>query len=591
MGAAAASDERRFVAGGPIPDSIEPLEIAIDLTRDEPESAAVARRLMAEQVGLIRAQRQSEQLGAALKLLTGLVGLAAAIAIGVMVLVASRSRVVVIEAFDAPPALAARGLSGQVVAGGVQDALTTIQTVLRTSSKKRQVSAAWTGDIGVEVPSTGLSIDEVNRLLRRTFGHDTHVSGALVQNRDGSLALTVRGTGILPRTFSGGPDSLPQLSVQAAEYVYGSAEPIMFTSYLAQYGRDEETIRFVEAAFPTAPVAMRAGLANAWGTALSTLGDDPGAAARYRLAIRLDPTDWVSWGNLVGTLWTLEGEESAYREGVRLQAAAEKRRRGVRPPDLADLLNWYPQVQDWSTVRDVTRANIAAAGGGDSLAIEGPVLADALTRLHDRVGADAALLASEADDPTTRAQKHFTPALFALMEQSRPAAALADMQAFAALWQTEPDVKFSFTDGPCFVGLAYALNGRPAEAAAAFARGGRLVACYAFQADALEAAGDRAGADAAYRRAVALAPSLPFAYQRWGLTLQRRGDWAGASAKFDAAHQRGPRWADPLKSQGDVLMQRGRRRDAAAKYAAALKLAPDWPALKAAAAAAGAPER
>jgi tetratricopeptide (TPR) repeat protein len=563
-----------------LPDSLAPLEMALDQDRGEGAHDNAARSLLVDQGRLVRWQIASERAGVGLKLLSALVGLAVAVALAAMVVSATRSRTVVVEAFDAPPALAERGLSGKVMAGGVQDALTTIQTALRTTASKRQVSNAWTGDIAVQVASTGVSIGEIDRLLKAKLGHDTHVGGDLIQNRNGSLALTVRGSGILPRTFTGGPDDLPKLSVQAAEYVYGSAEPYLFASYLAQRGRNEEAIAFIERVFPTAPEAIRAGLANSWANALGGMGDDPGAIAKYRLAIRLDPYFWKPRGNLIGALWAVEGEESAYQEGRRMQAAIAARPRGSPAPELLDLQNFYPQVQDWRVMHDALVQDQATTNGGAGTLISGPAIADAATRLHDEAGADHALVVSDPEDPVTVAQRALTPGWLALMDKGRPADALAHMRAFDAQWRSEPDVSFTYLDGPCYVGLAYALNGLAAQAAEAFTRGGRQVACYAFQADALEAAGDRAGADAGYARAVRLAPSLPFAYQRWGLALERRGDLRGAAAKFAAAHQRGSHWADPLKSQGEVLAAQGRWREAVAKYDAALKWAPNWARLR-----------
>ena len=129
--------------------------------------------------------------------------LATAIAIGLIVMVrdAVTSRSVVIDSFDAPPALAASGLSGRVVAAGLLDVLTRIQAANRSGAEHRALSNAWTSDIAIEVPETGVSIGQIERMLRSRFGHDQHIDGDLVQTEKGSLALTVRGTGILPRTF------------------------------------------------------------------------------------------------------------------------------------------------------------------------------------------------------------------------------------------------------------------------------------------------------------------------------------------------------------------------------------------------------
>ena len=145
------------------------------------------------------------------------------------------SRQVVVEPFEAPPALAARGLSGKVVAEGLLDKLTQLQAATRSTAEKRNLSSAWTNDIRIEAPGTGVSIGDVQQLLRSRFGHDVHIEGDLVQTADGALALTVRGGGGVPKTFTGA--DLGQLDTQAAEYLYGQFEPGLYAQYLFQNQR------------------------------------------------------------------------------------------------------------------------------------------------------------------------------------------------------------------------------------------------------------------------------------------------------------------------------------------------------------------
>ena len=83
---------------------------------------------------------------------------ATVIGIGAIIMIrdAVTSRSVVIDSFDVPPALAAGGLSGKVVAAGVLDVLAKIQAATRTSAERRLLSnAAWTNELSIEVPETG----------------------------------------------------------------------------------------------------------------------------------------------------------------------------------------------------------------------------------------------------------------------------------------------------------------------------------------------------------------------------------------------------------------------------------------------------
>ena len=78
--------------------------------------------------------------------------------------------------------------------GGLLDELTRLQAATRGNIAKRHLSNAWTGDIKVEVPETGLSLGDLDRMLKVRFGHDLHIDGDLVQTDTGGLALTVRAT-------------------------------------------------------------------------------------------------------------------------------------------------------------------------------------------------------------------------------------------------------------------------------------------------------------------------------------------------------------------------------------------------------------
>jgi hypothetical protein len=147
------------------------------------------------------------------------------IGIAVMFRDAVTSRRVVIEPFDAPPALAARGVTGKVIAAGLLDELSRLQDATRSASAARGFSGAWSGNIKLDVPETGVSVGEISRLLNERLGHDVHINGDLIESLAGGLALTVRGNGVSPKTFSGAATELEKLTIEAAEYVYSKSQP------------------------------------------------------------------------------------------------------------------------------------------------------------------------------------------------------------------------------------------------------------------------------------------------------------------------------------------------------------------------------
>jgi len=85
-----------------------------------------------------------------------------------------------------------------------------------------------------------------------------------------------------------------------------------------------------------------------------------------------------------------------------------------------------------------------------------------------------------------------------------------------------------------------------------------------------------AAADWWFARAVAAAPSIPFAYAEWGQSLLARGRADEAIAKFTMANVKGPHFADALEGWGEALMARNQSHLAVAKFAAAEKFAPNW---------------
>jgi len=549
-------------------DAIEMAENAMEATEETMGPPDPAVLLVEEQRRLIKAQVSNERMGFVLRVMTALVGVAFVVGLGMMVWTAANSRAVVVDPFDSPYGLTRRGHTGQVIARSVSDAITTIGADARNSSQNRSVALNWTRDVPVVVPSTGVSIGEIDKLLRGWFGKETHIGGAVTVSVGGEVSLTIRADGVRGRTFTGPESEMPRLITEASEYIYGRFEPRLFASYLLQTQRYEDAERFIPGAYAGHP-GSRAALALDWGLLLATTGRPTEAIEKLKLSIEADQHDPVAWDMLVATLFDTEGEEAAFRAGRDMMAREDDK--GV----LMEASNYLILVQDWTRSLEVAAADVAETGGEGALGGQEASLADSEGRRHDFAAALRHLAAAKADDPMTLASRQMIETYRALGADNRPAA-LASAEALDAIWQADDDVAFTFYEAPCFLGLAEGLSGRYAQAEAAFVRGDRYVACAAFRADVLEARGLHAEADRQYGVALRLAPSLPFAYQRRGLALLARGDTARAITRFRDANARGPRWADPLKGWGDALAARGQWAQAAAKYAQAEAFAPRW---------------
>src|ERR1700686_4880328 len=260
--------------------------VAANLANHSPEVAAETVVFLRKQTELLEAQRKTVEaeheyfelewrprlLGVRLR--TGfqvfipLVAPVIGVGIAIMIHDAITSRRVVIEPLRMPATLAARGFDGTITAGAILDELSRLQDATRSSAAARGLSSAWTSDIKLEVPETGMSIGEISRLLKERFGHDLHIDGDLIETATGGLALTIRGQGVPPKTFNGSATELEKLTVAAAEYVYSKSQPARWATFLGNSGRNEEAIEFCRTGLASADPGERPGLLNCGATSL-----------------------------------------------------------------------------------------------------------------------------------------------------------------------------------------------------------------------------------------------------------------------------------------------------------------------------------
>jgi tetratricopeptide (TPR) repeat protein len=535
---------------------------------------------------LLKLKRLGERLRVGLQVFLILV--ASAIGIGAIMMVrdAVESRGVVIDEIDIAPNVSAQVPSGKIVAAGLLDVLTRIQAASRASIEHRNLSNAWTNEISIEVPETGVSVGQLERVLKARFGHDQHIEGDLAKTKTGGLALTVRGTGILPQTFGDETGGLDKLLTAAGEYVFGQSQPGLWAAYLTNNDRNSEAIHFCESAYATAAPSEQPYVLNYWANAIINQAGE-GAIAEalplWREALRLKPDFWIGYNNVMFALVGLGDEEGAVRVGQQMIKAA-----GGRPGPVPENLyqNYDGMVWDLPAERASQIADMEAHSGigttVGSSAAERLSVAQLEAYLHDVEAAALRLRTTPVDE------KNATDFALAANDRALLAEELEDLKAAAREWDifaaayANPVVSTSNTANICYAAPIYEKTGQPAKADAALNAVGKLtfVDCYRFKGDVLDLRGDWAGGQEWYAKAVKLGPSAPSGYYSWGLALARHGDLDGAAAKFKVANQKGPHWADPLKAWGDVLVKQGHPKAALAKYDEALKYAPNWKQLK-----------
>ena len=516
------------------------------------------------------------------------VALSAAIGVGLVSMVkdAVTSHSVVIDPFDTPPTLAGRGISGKVVAAGLLDVLTKIQAANRSGAERRALSNAWTGEISVEIPETGLSVGQIERILKDRFGHDQHVEGDLVTTGNGGLALTVRGNGILPKTFDDDGLNLEKVLTQAGEYVYGQSQPGLWAAYLTNNNRADEAIAFAKANYRGVEASEKPYVLNYWADAITVKGGEAAitnALPLYREAVRLKPDYWAGYANIMFALAGLGDEEGLVRTGEHIVSLAGGRP-GLAPENA--YLNYDQMVWDLRAERAAAIADAELHGGiGTNTVATGAqdlYVAQIDAQMHD---VDAARFRINT---TTIDAKEVTDVAAAAIGQAYVEEEVGDLKAAAREWDAfalaygDPTVSTANPQQICFAAVTYELTGQAAKADAALKPYGdrTFTDCYRFKGDVLDLRGDWAGAQDWYAKTVKLGPSIPSGYYSWGVALVKHGDVDGAAAKFADANRTGPHWADPLKAWGDVLVKRGKFQEALAKYDEALKYAPNWKQLK-----------
>jgi tetratricopeptide (TPR) repeat protein len=582
----------RRARGAPDPTTPDPIEIAMEADAPGHKASGVATRVLEKQEKLIGWQIASEQAGAAIKLLTGVAGVAVAIFIGAMVWQAAHTDGIVLEPFASPPAMAEKGLTGAVVAGQLLDRLKTMEADTQTSRATATYGGGWGEGIRLSIPNTGISLGEVQAYLVRWLGHETQVGGDVFQAPDGQIAITTRVGGAAGATVSGPPETLDALIGKSAEAVYARTQPYLYSRWLAGHGRPAEALPILQRLIYSADKTERL-----W--ALLSMAA-PASGARYdseqrryiEAALRVDPNFMPAVIQLAGLEGYVGNHERALQLRRQFAAGAGLFRRQAKR-DVADeqlaineaflgtLTGEYGLgVAATGKILDVYSTNSGRVqtvmrGAQHATSLHDLVLA---RRMRDEGGLnDAALAPLEASVSTGGG----LAARERLSLEDWPAAA----DGLAPVWSDQR--AFPYERATYLVALARA--GRVAEAQAAIAgipampgwppgvadRYDLLVA----RAVVADAAGRPPEADMLFARAVALGPSLPQAQEAWSRALLGRGDAAGALKQARLAVAKSPRWPDAQRAEGRALHALRQDADAVKAYARASALTPNWGAL------------
>ncbi|MEO6379385.1 MAG: hypothetical protein ABIO37_15290 [Caulobacteraceae bacterium] len=532
------------------------------------------------QTSLLRLGRWKARASLGLQALTGLVGLAVAGAVGAMAWQALEDHGLTIAAFSVPPELAARGLTGEVIAARVLDRLSQLQAETVSVRPASTYAENWGDDIKVEIPETGISIGELNAYLRQWLGHGTRITGEVVRTPTG-LQVTARAGAEPGKTVEGAEDAIDALTAQAAEAVYAATQPYRYAVYLAGHGKPDEALATYVRLARSGSAEDRRWAYTGWSALLMLRGDNKGAAAVLREAERQglflhDTGGDANLGSVDNALGHRQAELNDMRGGLARDKSSKVRTIYSGPQARRT------QEAVIAMLRGDARSAAAGMGMVGNIAREGgganPLLALAAQQqiaAHDVSGGRRAL--DRVVLPPESSRRGFDMAAAEALDDWAGLVALAEQgQAWA---QSAGPAQKDYLERSVWPALAvgYARIGRQAEAGALVAKTPPdCEPCVNARGLVAAAGRDWAGADRWFAAVVRQAPDIPLWEADWGGVLLAKGDVDGAIAKLSQANRKGPRYADPLELWGEALMKKGDFKGAVAKFKEADEHAPRW---------------
>lgn len=580
--------KRTTARGATTPD---PIELAMEAAAEGREPSGPVRTLLENQNRLIGWQIATERAGFGLKLLTGFVGVVAAVVVATVLISASQYRGLTVQPFSVPPELEARGLNGSAVATRVLDKLTALQAGTVSLRAANSYANSWGDSVEVQIPQTGVSAGELWKFLRSWLGEEVKITGEVVRVGTG-LQVTTRAGGQAAAPLLGEEAELEALLDRAAEAIFAETQPYRYAIHLSRTGRIPESITVLERLSVTGDETDRKWALAAWSLQLQMLGQFEASVAKAEAALAIDPGFGLARANLGGVLGTMGRTEDAYRQNL-LTADAMRDDTDMNP-DISDAFIQEMEGMVLGAQHDhmaaAARYETAAAADGRSQRGVAFRRAVQLAALHEfGRGRELTRHTSDQSGGTEEVGAAMTPmdryeAIVCVMAENWPCVVRA-----AGTYFAEPDSgsptyaverhSWLAAQAP-MLAYAYARTGDMAEAERLIALSPADLATPVLERAAIAAIrGDVQASERGFAYAARLTPSLADAPYRWGRARLERGDRAGAIAQLSLAAAKAPRWADPLKYWGDALAAGGDHRGAIRKYRDAAQRAPRWGAL------------
>ncbi len=330
------------------PTTPDPVEIAMEIavSGKSPSTAALEvletnAALMREQIGLARNERFRNRIKAVRDIAIAVVVLLLAAGVIGFVWKARQASGLVIQPLSTPPDLAERGLDSRAVSSQLLDRLNRLQAETDSIRAANTYASNWQGDVSVEIPSTGVSIGELDHWLRGTLGRETVISGEVTRAGE-SLSMTVRTPAGGGRTIVSPTGDLDALVQGAAEAIYEMTQPYRYAVYLRGAGRRDEGLAVLRKLAASGAPLDRAYANLGLGVDLDKQGYFDQGMVRYRRALEIDP-DFAPAESNLAAIYDMVGETERALAGsnrlVRILNGPGRRVLQPGPAEVTEILN------------------------------------------------------------------------------------------------------------------------------------------------------------------------------------------------------------------------------------------------------------
>lgn len=585
--------EADVLAGGADPIAAA---VAMDAARFDPELSREAAAYLRKQAHLVDLQaehlheqravqldhlklrRVGERMRVAIQSFFVAVGVVIACGFIWMVWDAATDHGLVVEAFSVPPALAQRGLTGQVVSKLVLNDLAKLQEETDSSRAPGTYTNNWGEDLKVEIPETGVSISDLQRFLRNALGHETHIAGEIYQGAE-TLSVTAHAGEAAAQTVSGHETELSNMLQLVAEDLYRRTQPYRYAGYLRTHGRVAEARTIYNQLASSSDPTERAWAHSGLGYLAGQNDDGAEYVAQERLALDNKPGFALALLDIAASGIAMDHEA----EAVRFCKAALDSRNSLYHDIAADyrvsFIAWCKSSIDQlagreqSVLRDVSPELTAPSSTLRGEAQD--IVTDALFLEHDPAFVREA---SKQGDPINNtlvlgffaAAENLPSAVLELRAGVDPMIAKYGRSNHGVNRVIEPMLALAEAESGDVAGAGAMIVATPLD----------CDVCLRMRGTVASFAKDRDDSEKWFAQAISATPALPWAYLSRGQARFREGDLEGALTDAQKTVRIAPQLADGYGLWGDVLARRGQWGAAKAKYEEALRYAPAWAAAR-----------